>query len=170
MMTVRSDIMQNPFSYLGSLLQAPHSEQPLDARVAKTFTKWDVAQMIMDDVHSELQEMPLNNTEDWPRFQRTLVDYAAYSTYAALMKQQLDQLMPDAADKDYQEIQHKCYELSPLRDVLKEAVDKEMDTEIAPLKEQFHRVLAAAPASWVQRVQQSKTPESEEARPRLAGG
>jgi hypothetical protein len=170
MMTVRSDIMQNPFSYLGSLLQAPHSEQPLDARVAKTFTKWDVAQMVMDDVHAELQEMPLNNAEDWPRFQRTLVDYATYSTYAALMKRQLDQLIPGADDKDYQEIQHQCYGRSPLRGVLKEAVDKEMDAEIAPLKEQFHTALAAAPASWVQRVQQSKAPESEEARLCLAGG
>jgi hypothetical protein len=170
MMIVQGDIMQNPFSYLGALFQEPTPEQPLDARVAKTFTKWDVAQMVTDDVHSELQEMPLNNAEDWPRFQRTLVDYAAYSTYAALMKRQLDQLMPGAEDKDYQEFQHQCYGRSPLRSVLKEAVDKEMDAEIVPLKEQFHTALAAAPASWVQRVQQSQTPESEEARPRLAGG
>ena len=107
--------MQNPFAYLGALFQESPSEQPIDARVAKTFTKWDVAQMMMDNVHSELQAMPLNNAEDWPRFQRTLVDYAAYSTYAALMKRQLDQLMPDAEEKDYEEIQHKCYGLSPCR-------------------------------------------------------
>ena len=153
-------IMQNPLAYLGTLFQEPSSEQPIDARIAKTFTKWDVAQMIMDDVHSELQEMPLNNAEDWPRFQRTLVDYAAYSTYAALMKRQLDQLMPGAEDKDYQAIQHKCYGRSPLRDVLKEAVNRDMDTEIAPLKKQFHTALAVSPGSWVERIQQSKaTPQ-----------
>jgi hypothetical protein len=116
--------------------------------------------MILDDVHAELQAMPLNNAEDWPRFQRTLVDYAAYSTYAALMKRQLDQLMPGAEDKDYQAMQHKCYGLSPLSEVLKEAVNKEMDTEIAPLKAQFHTALAASPGSWVERIQQSKaTPQ-----------
>jgi hypothetical protein len=170
MMTVWSDIMLNPFSYLGSLLQEPHSEPPLDARIAKTFTKWDVAQMVMDDVHAELQAMPLNNAEDWPRFQRTLVDYAIYSTYAALMKRQLDHLMPGAEDKDYEAMQHQCYGRSPLRSVLKEAVDQEMDTEIAPLKQQFHAALAAASGSWAERVQQSKTPESEGKRLHLAGG
>jgi len=148
--------MQNPLAYLGALFQEPTPEQPLDARVAKTFTKWDVAQMIMDDVHAELQAMPLNNAEDWPRFQRTLVDYAAYSTYAALMKRQLDHLMPGAEDKDYQEMQHQCYGRSPLHSVFKEAVNQEMDTEIAPLKEQFHAALGATPGSWVERIQQSK--------------
>ena len=53
--------MQNPLSFL---FQEPSSEQPLDARVAKTCTEWDVAQMVMDDVHAALQEMPLNNAED----------------------------------------------------------------------------------------------------------
>jgi hypothetical protein len=152
--------MQNPLAYLGALFQESPSEQPLDARVAKTFTKWDISQMILDDVHAELQEMPLNNAEDWPRFQRTLVDYAAYSTYAALMKRQLDQLMPGAEDKDYEAMQHKCYGRSPLSSVLKEAVNKEMDTEIDPLKQQFHTALTAAPGSWVERIQQSKiTPQ-----------
>ena len=42
----------------------------------------------MDDVHAELQELPLNNAEDLPRFHRTLVDYAAHAMYAALMKAQ----------------------------------------------------------------------------------
>jgi hypothetical protein len=86
------------------------------------------------------------------------------------MKRQLDHLMPGAEDKDYQEMQHQCYGRSPLHSVLKEAVDQEMDAEMTPLKEQFHTALAAIPASWVQRVQQNKTPESEEARLRLAGG
>jgi len=74
--------MQNPLSFL---FQEPSSEQPLDARVAKTCTEWDVAQMVMDDVHAALQEMPLNNAEDLPRFHRTLVDCAAYAMSAALM-------------------------------------------------------------------------------------
>jgi hypothetical protein len=148
--------MQNPLAYLGALFQESPPEQPLDARVAKTFTKWDVAQMILDDVHAELQKMPLNNAEDWPRFQRTLEDYAAYSTYAALMKRQLDQLMPGAGNKDYEAIQHQCYGRSPMSDVLKEAVNQEMDREMAPLKEQFHTTLAASPDSWVERIQQSK--------------
>ena len=148
--------MQNPLAYLGTLFQEPTPEQPLDAHIAKTFTKWDLTQMILDNVHSELQEMPLNDAEDWPRFQRTLVDYATYSTYAALMKRQLDKLMPVAEDKDYQELQHQCYGRSPLHSVLKEAVNKEMDMETAPLKEQFHTALAAAPgSSWVERIQQS---------------
>jgi hypothetical protein len=149
--------MENPLAYLGALFQESPSEQPIDARVAKTFTKWDVAQMIMDDVHAELQAMPLNNAEDWPRFQRTLVDYAAYGTYAALMKRQLDQLIPGAEEKDYEALQHKCYRPSPLRDMLKEAVDKELDTEIAPLKEKFHTALATSSGSWVERIQQRKT-------------
>ncbi len=150
--------MQNPLSFLGLLFQEPPSEQPLDAHVAKTCTKWDVAQMIMDDVHAELQAMPLNNAEDLPRFHRTLVDYAAYAMYAALMKRQLDQLMPGAGTDDYQAVLDKCYGLTPLRSVLREAVDKEIDVEIAPLKEQFHAALTAAPSSWVQRVHQSKNP------------
>jgi len=36
--------------------------------------------------------------------------------------------------------------------------DQEMNTEIAPLKEQFHTALAAAPGSWVKRIQQSQSP------------
>jgi hypothetical protein len=44
--------------------------------------------------------------------------------------------------------------------VLKEAVDQEMDTEIAPLKEQFHTALSASPGSWVERIRQSQiTPQ-----------
>jgi len=77
--------MQHPLASLGILFQEPPSAQPLDARVAKPCTKWDVAQMVMDDVHAALQAMPLNNAEDLPRFHRTLVDCAAYAMSAALM-------------------------------------------------------------------------------------
>ncbi len=150
--------MPHPLAYLGSLFQEPPPEQPLDARLAKTCTKWDVAQMVMDDVHAALQAMPLNNAEDLPRFHRTLVDYAAYTMYAALMKRQLDQLMPGAGVDDYQAVLDQCYGKSPLNGVLREAVNKEIDTEIAPLREQFQAALAAAPSSWVQRVHQSKNP------------
>jgi hypothetical protein len=41
--------------------------------------KWHVAQMATDDVHAELQAMPLNNAKDLPRFHRTLMNYAAYT-------------------------------------------------------------------------------------------
>jgi hypothetical protein len=150
--------MQNPLSSLGLLFQEPQPEQPLDARLAKTCTKWDVAQMVTDAVHAELQAMSLNNAEDLPRFHRTLVDYAAYTMYAALMKRHLDQLMPGAGIDDYRTVLDKCYGNGPLSGVLKEAVNKEIDMEIAPLREQFQAALAAAPSSWVQRVQQSKTP------------
>jgi hypothetical protein len=57
--------MQNPLSYLGSLLAEPQPEQPLDAQVVKTCTKWDVAQMLTDDLHKALQELPLNTAEDF---------------------------------------------------------------------------------------------------------
>jgi hypothetical protein len=150
--------MQNPLSYLGSLLAEPQPEQPLDAQVAKTCTKWDVAQMLTDDLHKALQELPLNTAEDLTRFQSTLADYAAYMQYAALVKRQLDQLMPGAESDDYWAVLDKCYGNSPLREVFREAVNKEMDAEIAPLMEQFRRALEGAPASWVQRVQQSKNP------------
>ena len=129
--------MQNPLSFL---FQEPPSEQPLDAQVAKTCTKWDVAQMVMDDMHAELQAMPLNNAEDLPRFHRTLVDYAAYATYAALMKRQLDHLMPGAGIEDYTAVLDQCYGKSPLNDVFREAINKEMDAEMAPLREQLQRV------------------------------
>jgi len=150
--------MQYPLAFLGILFQEPPSEQPLDARIAKTCTKWDVAQMVMDDVHAELQAMPLNNAEDLPRFHRTLVDYAAYAMYAALMKRQLDQIMPGAGVEDYQAVLDKCYGLTPLRSVLREAVDKEMDAEMAPLREQLTVSLSVSPSSWVQRVHQGKQP------------
>ena len=74
------------------------------------------------------------------------------------MKRQLDQLIPGAEDKDYQAVLDKCYGHSPLHGVFKETLNKEMDADIAPLQEQFHTALAADPASWVQRIQQSKTP------------
>jgi hypothetical protein len=151
----QSCLMQNPLSFL---FQEPPSEQPLDARVAKTCTKWDVAQMVMDDVHAALQEMPLNNAEDLPRFHRTLVDYAAYAMYAALMKRQLDQLMPGAGIDDYTAILDQCYGKSPLNNVFREAINKEMDADMAPLREQLHVSLSVSPSSWVQRVQQSKNP------------
>jgi hypothetical protein len=58
----------------------------------------------------------------------------------------------------YWAVLDKCYGTSPLREVFREAVNREMDAEIAPLMEQFRRALEVAPASWVQRVQQSKNP------------
>jgi hypothetical protein len=152
---LQSCLMQNPLSFL---FQEPPSEQPLDAQVAKTCTKWDVAQMVMDDIHAELQAMPLNNAEDLPRFHRTLVDYAAYATYAALMKRQLDQLMPGAGVDDYTAVLDQCYGKSPLNDVFREAINKEMDADMAPLREQLHVSLSVSPSSWVQRVQQNKQP------------
>ena len=151
----QSCLVQNPLSFL---FQEPPSEQPLDAHVAKTCTKWDVAQMVMDDVHAELQAMPLNNAEDLPRFHRTFVDYAAYAMYAALVKRQLDHLIPGAGIKDYTAVLDQCDGKSPLNDVFREAINKEMDAEIAPLREQLHVSLAAPPTSWVQRVYQSKDP------------
>jgi hypothetical protein len=151
----QSCLMQNPLSFL---FQEPPSEKPLDAQVAKTCTKWDVAQMVMDDKHAALQEMPLNNAEDMPRFQQTLVDYAAYAIYAALMKRQLDQLMPGAGIDDYTVVLDQCYGKSPLNKVFKEAINKEMDAEMAPLLEQLNMSFSVAPSSWVQRVQQSKNP------------
>jgi hypothetical protein len=63
-------LMQNPLAFLGVLFQEPQPEQPLDARIAKTCTKWDVAQGITDEVHAELQAMPLNKGSD--DFIRTL--------------------------------------------------------------------------------------------------
>jgi hypothetical protein len=147
--------MQNPLSFL---FQEPPSEKPLDAQVAKTCTKWDVAQSVMDDVHAELQAMPLNNAEDLPRFHRTLVDYAAYAMYTALMKRQLDHLMPGAGIEDYTAILDQCYGKSPLNGVFKETINKEMDEEMAPLREQLHVSLSVSPSSWVQRVQQNKNP------------
>ena len=151
--------MLNPLALFDGLFQAePASTQPLDAQVAKTCTKWDIAQLMMDNIHEELQALPLNNAEDMPRFHRSLVDYAAYATYAALMKRHLDQLLPDAGGKDYQAILHQCYGTNPLHEVFKEALNREMDAEVAPLREQFQATLPAVPASWVQRVQQRKTP------------
>ena len=147
--------MQNPLSFL---FQEPPLEQPLDAQVAKTCTKWDVAQMVMDDVHAALQEMPLNNAEDLPRFHQTLVDYAAYAMYAALMKRQLDHLMPGAGIEDYTAILDQCYGKSPLNGVFKETINKEMDAEMASLREQLDVSLSVSPSSWVQRVQQNKQP------------
>jgi hypothetical protein len=147
--------MQNPLSFL---FQEPPLAQPLDAQIAKTCTKWDVAQMVMDDVHAELQAMPLNNAEDLPRFHRTLVDYAAYAMYTALMKRHLNHLMPGASDDDYQAVLDQCYGKSPLNNVFKEAINQEMDEEMAPLREQLHVSLSASPSSWVQRVQQNKNP------------
>jgi hypothetical protein len=148
-------LMQNPLSFL---FQELPSERPHDAQVAKTCTKWDMAQMVMDDVHAELQAMPLNNAEDLPRFQRTLMDYAAYTTYAALMKRQLDHLMPGAGIEDYTAVLDKCYGKSPLNEVFREVINKEMDAEMAPLREQLNVSLSGSPSSWVQRVQQNKNP------------
>jgi hypothetical protein len=150
--------MENPLTYLGSLLAEPQPEQALDPHVAKTCTKWDVAQMLTDNIHQELQAMPLNNDADFPRFQRTLADYATYMQYAALMKRQLDQLMPGAGIDDYTAVLDKCYGDSPVREVFREAVNNEMDVEIAPLVKQFRASLVATPTSWAERVQQSKSP------------
>jgi hypothetical protein len=66
--------------------------------------------------------------------------------------------MPGAEDKDYRAVLDKCYDHSPLHGVFRETLNKEIDADIAPLKEQFHAALAADSASWVQRVQQSQTP------------
>ena len=48
--------------------------------------------------------MPLNNAKDLPRFHRTLIDYAAYVGYAALMKRPPDHLMPGTGVDGYRAI------------------------------------------------------------------
>jgi hypothetical protein len=102
--------------------------------------------MVADDIHAELQAMPLNNEEDMPRYQRTLADYADYTIYVALMKRQLDQLMPGAGIDDYTAILDKCYGASPIRDVFKETVNQEMDSEIALLRKQYRAASNRSPA------------------------
>jgi hypothetical protein len=72
------------------------------------------------------------------------------------VKRQLDHLMPGAGIEDYTAVLDQCYGKSPLREVLREAVDKEMDAEMAPLREQLKVSLSVSPSSWVQRVHQGK--------------
>jgi hypothetical protein len=61
-------------------------------------------------------------------------------------------------DEEYTAVLDQCYGKSPLNDVFREAINKEIDTEMAPLREQLHVQLSISPSSWVQRVQQSKNP------------
>jgi hypothetical protein len=118
--------MQNPMTYLTSLFQEPPLEQPLDARIVKTFAKWEAVQMAADDMHAQFEVMPLHDAEDLLRHQQMLTDYAAYTVYAALMKQRLDQLMPGADVDDYAAALHQYHveaEL-PSAQVIREEIDK----------------------------------------------
>jgi hypothetical protein len=101
--------MQNPITYLTSLFQEPPSEQPLDARIIKTFAKWEAVQMAADYMHATFEVTPLHDAEDLLRYQQMLVDYAVYTVYAALMKQRLDQLMPGADVDDYAAALHQYH-------------------------------------------------------------
>jgi hypothetical protein len=74
------------------------------------------------------------------------------------MKRQLDHLMPGAGIEDYTAVLDKCYGKSPLNEVFREVINKEMDAEMAPLREQLNVSLSGSPSSWVQRVQQNKNP------------
>ena len=151
--------MPNLLASLTSLFQGSPSEPDfdLDAHIAKTCTKWDVAKRLADEIHAELQETSLNNAEDMPRYQRILSDYADYAIYAALLKRQLDQLMPTAGSDDYEAILDKCYGGSPLREVLMEAVDREMDSEIALLRQQYRAPLLTDPLPSLHEVQHQGT-------------
>jgi hypothetical protein len=86
--------MQHPMTYLTSLFQKPPPEPPLDARIVRTFAKWEAVQMATDDMHAKFEVMPLHDAEDLLRYQQMLADYAAYTVYAALMKQLLDLMQP----------------------------------------------------------------------------
>ncbi len=148
--------MQNPITYLTSLFQEPPPEQPLDARIVKTFAKWEAVQMAADDMHAQFEVTPLHDAGDLRQYQQMLADYAAYTVYAALMKQRLDQLMPGASVDDYASALHQYHveaELPPA-----EVIREEIESEMAPLREQLHVQLSISPSSWVQRVQQNKQP------------
>ena len=147
--------MQNPITYLTSLFQEP-PEQPLDARIVKTFAKWEAVQMAADDMHARFEVMPLHDAGDLLRYQQMLTDYAAYTVYAALMKQRLDQLMPGADVDDYASALHQ-YHVEAERPPT-EVIREEMDAEMASLRKQLDVSLSVSPSSWVQRVQQSKNP------------
>ena len=46
--------------------------------------------------------------------------------------------MPGAGIDDYPAVLDQCYGKSPLRSVFREAMNKEMDADMAPLREQLH--------------------------------
>jgi len=148
--------MQNPITYLTSLFQEPPPEQPLDARIVKTFAKWEAVQMAGDDLPAQFEVTPLHDAEDLRRYQQMLTDYAAYTVYAALMKQRLDQLMPGAEVDDYAAALHQYHVEAELPSA--EAIREEIDAEMAPLREQLNVSLSVSPSSWVKRVQPSKNP------------
>lgn len=148
--------MENPITYLTSLFQEPQPEQPLDGRIVRTFAKWEAVQMAADDMHAKFEVMPLHDAEDLLRYQQMLADYAAYTVYAALMKQRLNQLMPGAGVDDYAAALHQYHVEAELPS--DEVMREEIDAEMAPLREQLQVQLSLSPSSWVQRVQPSKKP------------
>ena len=152
----QSGLMQNPMTYLTSIFQEPQPEQPLDARIVKTFAKWEAVQMAADDMHATFEVMPLHDAGDLLQYQQMLTDYAAYTVYAALMKQRLDQLMPGADVDDYAAALHQYHVEAELPSA--EVIRDEIEAEMAPLREQLNVSLSVSPSSWVQRVQQNKQP------------
>ena len=64
--------------------------------------------------------------------------------------------MPGADVDDYAAALHQYHVEAELPSA--EVIREEIDTEMAPLREQLHVSLSVSPSSWVQRVQQSKNP------------
>jgi hypothetical protein len=98
----------------------------------KTCLKWESAQMQAYVLHRELEAMSLKNDEDMSQYQQKLANYANYMRYVALMRGQLEQLMPGAGDDDFGAVLDQYYSKSFSQEELKNQVHQEFDREIMP--------------------------------------
>lgn len=83
-------------------------------------------------LHRELEAMSLKNDEDMSQYQQKLANYANYMRYVALMRGQLEQLMPGAGDDDFGAVLDQYYSKSFSQEELKNQVHQEFDREIMP--------------------------------------
>ena len=144
--------MLNPLTSLTSTFLGP----PYDEQVRLTWAKRDLAQGTLDAMHEILQTSPLKSAEDQETFKRVLAGYAGYTHYVDALGDQLTRLNGGQPVDDKPLVASAP---SWLTKELMTSLQQQMESEAAPFIEQWETALsAAAPSSWVQRVQQSKIP------------
>jgi hypothetical protein len=142
--------MQNPLASLTSALLGP----PYDEQVRLTWAKRDLAQGTLDAMHEILQTSTLTSAEDQEAFKRSLASYAGFTYYVAALGDQLTQ-MNGGQPVDDKPLASSA--VSWLTKDLMTSLSQQIESEVNPFIAQWEGALsAAAPSSWVQRVQQSK--------------
>src|SRR5207237_6118394 len=125
--------MENPITYLGSLLGKPQQEQAPNERLRLTWLKRDFAILTLDAIQDQLLTHRMTTAEDMAQFKSVLAGYAGYLHYVGTLNSQLDHLSGGPFTDEPAITSHRD---AVLDDALSNQASQEVAVEVYPFIEQ----------------------------------